>query len=247
MIGRVRIERTRYRRAYEGVPVLHTRLRSARVAPRTILYTGKGGVGKTSVAAATARRCAAAGRRTHGLLDRPRALARRCARDVALGGEPTQIADGLWGQQVSAQEEMERNWSAVQDWLGDMLVRAGVDRISAEELTVPPGLDELFSLLQLKRHHESRTRWTSSSSTARRPARRCGCSRSPTSRAGGWRRSSRSRAGSWTRRARSPARCSTSQLPGDGGVRRGPAARGEPRSRWTRCCATASACRSGSS
>ncbi len=49
---------------------------------------------------------------------------------------------------------MERNWGAVQDWLGQILVERGVDRISAEELTVPPGLDELFSLLQIKRHYE---------------------------------------------------------------------------------------------
>ena len=50
---------------------------------------------------------------------------------------------------------MERNWSAVQDWLGELLIERGVDRISAEELTVPPGMDELFSLLQIKRHAES--------------------------------------------------------------------------------------------
>src|SRR5204863_5041961 len=53
------------------------------------------------------------------------------------------------------QEEMERHWSAVAEWLGEMLVERGVNRITAEELTVPPGLDELFSLLQLKRHHEA--------------------------------------------------------------------------------------------
>ena len=50
---------------------------------------------------------------------------------------------------------MERHWEAVQDWLGELLAERGVDRISAEELTVPPGMDELFSLLQIKRHHES--------------------------------------------------------------------------------------------
>src|ERR671933_861601 len=49
---------------------------------------------------------------------------------------------------------MERNWDAVHDWLSELLAERGVDRISAEELTVPPGLDELFSLLQIKRHHE---------------------------------------------------------------------------------------------
>ena len=124
------------------------------MACRTILYTGKGGVGKTSVAAATARRCAAAGARTlvvstdpaHSLAD---VLGRRSA--------PTRrrSATGLWGQQITAQDELERNWAAVQDWAGDMLVERGVDRISAEELTVPPGADELFALLAIKRHHES--------------------------------------------------------------------------------------------
>ncbi len=50
---------------------------------------------------------------------------------------------------------MERHWEAVQDWLGELLAERGVDRITADELTVPPGMDELFSLLQIKRHHES--------------------------------------------------------------------------------------------
>jgi arsenite-transporting ATPase len=124
------------------------------VAPRTILYTGKGGVGKTSVAAATARRCAAAGLRTVVLSTDP-AHSLADALGTALHAEPTPIGGTLWGQQVSAQEEMERNWAGVQDWLSPLLVQRGVDRISAEELTVPPGLDELFSLLQIKRHNES--------------------------------------------------------------------------------------------
>ncbi|MFL5856839.1 MAG: ArsA family ATPase, partial [Solirubrobacteraceae bacterium] len=124
------------------------------MAPRTILYTGKGGVGKTSVAACTARRCAAAGARTLVMSTDP-AHSLADAFETPLDGEPTGIDPHLFGQQVSAQEEMERNWSAMQDWLGDLLMRQGVDRISAEELTVPPGADELFSLLQLKRHYES--------------------------------------------------------------------------------------------
>src|SRR5436190_3082702 len=126
----------------------------AAVVPRTILYTGKGGVGKTSVAAATARRCAAAGMRTIVLSTDP-AHSLSDSLGVPLGSEPTRVSDLLWGQEVSAQEEMERNWSAMQDWLGELLVEHGVDRISAEELTVPPGMDELFSLLQIKRHHEA--------------------------------------------------------------------------------------------
>src|SRR4051812_38485201 len=122
------------------------------MAPRTILYTGKGGVGKTSVAAATARRCAAAGLDTVVLSTDP-AHSLGDALEAPLGAEPVPVAGRLWGQQVSAQEELERNWSAVQEWLGELLVERGVDRISAEEPTVPPGVDELFLLLPVKPHH----------------------------------------------------------------------------------------------
>jgi len=122
--------------------------------PRTILYTGKGGVGKTSVAAATARRCAAAGARTlvvstdpaHSLAD---------VLQEPVGGVPTDVGGGLRAQQVQAQDELEHHWSAVSEWLGSLLMERGVDRIAAEELTVPPGGDELFSLLVLKGHAES--------------------------------------------------------------------------------------------
>jgi arsenite-transporting ATPase len=124
------------------------------MAGRTILYTGKGGVGKTSVAAASALRCAARGLRTIVLSTDP-AHSLSDALGVPLGAEPTPIAENLCGQQIAAQDELERNWAAVQDWLGEMLMQRGVDRISAEELTVPPGMDELFSLLALRRHHES--------------------------------------------------------------------------------------------
>ena len=51
---------------------------------------------------------------------------------------------------------MERHWAGVQEWLGEMFLERGVDRISAEELTVPPGMDELFSLLRIQGHHRSR-------------------------------------------------------------------------------------------
>ncbi len=125
------------------------------LAPRTILYTGKGGVGKTSVAAATARRCASAGLRTVVLSTDP-AHSLSDSFETALGPAPTAVATDLWGQEVHAQREMEANWAAVQDWLGTLLADRGIDRIAAEELTVPPGMDELFSLLQIKRHHESR-------------------------------------------------------------------------------------------
>jgi len=124
------------------------------MAPRTILYTGKGGVGKTSVAAATARRCAAAGLRTVVMSTDP-AHSLSDSLGAELGSEPTEIAPHLYGQEVQAQEEMERHWEAVSGWLGELLTDRGVDGISAEELTVPPGMDELFSLLQIKRHHDA--------------------------------------------------------------------------------------------
>jgi arsenite-transporting ATPase len=122
--------------------------------PRTILYTGKGGVGKTSVAAATARACVKSGARTLVLSTDPaHSLADTLEEEV--GAAPTPVGGGLHAQQVDPQAELEANWSVVQDWLGGLLMERGVGRIAAEELTVPPGGDELFSLLELKRHVES--------------------------------------------------------------------------------------------
>jgi arsenite-transporting ATPase len=122
--------------------------------PRTILYTGKGGVGKTSVAACTARGCAEAGLRTLVISTDPaHSLSESLGAD--LGPEPVKAGENLWGQEVKAQDEMERHWSGVQEWLGELLIERGVDRISAEELTVPPGGDELFALLRLQAHNES--------------------------------------------------------------------------------------------
>src|SRR5215208_3697024 len=100
------------------------------MAPRTILYTGKGGVGKTSVAAATARRCAAAGMRTVVLSTDP-AHSLSDSLEADLGTAPTPAGKNLWGQEVQAQEEMERHWEAVQDWMGEILAERGVDRRDA--------------------------------------------------------------------------------------------------------------------
>src|SRR5436309_10754357 len=124
------------------------------MTPRTILYTGKGGVGKTSVATCTARRCAAAGLKTLVISTDP-AHSLSESLGVELEAEPRQADTRLWGQQVAAQEEMERHWAGVQDWLGELFLERGLDRISAEELTVPPGMDELFSLLRLQSAHRS--------------------------------------------------------------------------------------------
>jgi arsenite/tail-anchored protein-transporting ATPase len=122
------------------------------LTPRTILYTGKGGVGKTSVAAATALRCAADGRRTLILSTDP-AHSLADSLQTELGAEPTEVAANLDAAEIDAQHELTRHWAGVQDWFGELLMQGGLDRISAAELTVPPGMDELFPLLRLKEHH----------------------------------------------------------------------------------------------
>jgi arsenite-transporting ATPase len=124
------------------------------LTPRTILYTGKGGVGKTSVAAATAVRCAAAGRRTLILSTDP-AHSLSDSLQAELGSQPTDVGENLQAAEIDAQHELSRHWRGVQDWFGELLMQRGLDRISAEELTVPPGVDELFSLLRLREHHAS--------------------------------------------------------------------------------------------
>jgi arsenite/tail-anchored protein-transporting ATPase len=124
------------------------------LTPRTILYTGKGGVGKTSVAAATAVRCAAGGRRTLILSTDP-AHSLSDSLQAELGSQPTDVAKNLQAAEIDAQHELSRHWRGVQDWFGELLMQRGLDRISAEELTVPPGVDELFSLLRLREHHAS--------------------------------------------------------------------------------------------
>ncbi len=121
---------------------------------RTILYTGKGGVGKTSVAAATGRALARAGLRTLVLSTDP-AHSLSASLGTELGPSPAAVGDKLWGQEIDARAEMQRHWSAVSGWLGGLLVERGAHRVVADELAVPPGMDELFSLLALKRSHES--------------------------------------------------------------------------------------------
>lgn len=122
--------------------------------PRTILYTGKGGVGKTSVAAATAGRCAAAGQTTLVLSTDP-AHSLSDSLDTELGPDPVEVGERLWGQEVTAIGGMRENWDRVSAWMAGVLASKGVDRVRAEELTVPPGMDELFSLLEIKRHWDS--------------------------------------------------------------------------------------------
>jgi arsenite-transporting ATPase len=118
---------------------------------RILVFTGKGGVGKTTVAAATALRCADAGARTLILSTDP-AHSLADSFDVALGDQPTPVADGLAGQQLDARARLEEAWTDIQDYLTSVLNWAGVDEIEAEELAILPGLDEIFALTDIKTH-----------------------------------------------------------------------------------------------
>lgn len=121
---------------------------------RILLFTGKGGVGKTTAAAATALRCADAGLRTMVLSTDP-AHSLADAFDLDLGSTATPVADQLWGQQLDAQERMEEAWSDIQQYLIEVFAWAGVEGIEAEELSVLPGLDEVFSLSDIKAYADS--------------------------------------------------------------------------------------------
>ena len=121
---------------------------------RILVYTGKGGVGKTSVAAATAIACADRGYRTivmstdiaHSLSD---------AFDIPLGPTATQIAPNLWGQESDVFYNVARYWGKVQEYAASVLRWRGLDEVMAEEMTVLPGMDEVGSLLWIADHHDS--------------------------------------------------------------------------------------------
>jgi arsenite-transporting ATPase len=126
------------------------------LSTRILLFTGKGGVGKTTVAAATALRCADEGLRTIVLSTDP-AHSLADAFDVHLDSQPRRI-DGhvdLWGQQLDATERLEETWGDVQRYLVALLDWSGAGAIEAEELAVVPGLEEIFALGDIKAYAES--------------------------------------------------------------------------------------------
>src|SRR5205823_3209760 len=122
-------------------------------APRIIVYTGKGGVGKTSVAAATAALSAQLGHRTivlstdiaHSLAD---------SFDRPLGSEPVQIAPNLWGQESDVFHNVRKYWGTIQSYVSSVFQWRGLDAVVAEEMTILPGMDELSSLLWIAEHHD---------------------------------------------------------------------------------------------
>ncbi|MET0837764.1 MAG: ArsA family ATPase [Marmoricola sp.] len=118
---------------------------------RIILFTGKGGVGKTTSAAGTAALAARAGHRTL-VLSTDAAHSLGDAFGEPVGREPTEVEANLWVHQVDAQRRFERSWGEIQGYLMSVLDAAGVDPITAEELTVIPGAEEVLALLELRNH-----------------------------------------------------------------------------------------------
>ncbi len=121
---------------------------------RIILYTGKGGVGKTSTAAATALRCAERGERTIVLsTDLAHSLADSL--DMPLSPEPVQVAPNLWAQESDVYYNVTKYYSTIQEWMHSLFTWRGLDDVMAEELAVVPGMDEMASLFWIAEHHDS--------------------------------------------------------------------------------------------
>ena len=118
---------------------------------RILLFTGKGGVGKSTIAAATAALSAETGRRTL-VLSTDAAHSLGDAYGVSVGSEPEQVAPDLYVHQVDAQQRFEDSWAEIQGYLLSVLEVAGVDPVAAEELTVIPGAEEVLALLELRLH-----------------------------------------------------------------------------------------------
>ena len=169
---------------------------------RILLFTGKGGVGKSTVAAGTAALAAAAGQRTLVLsTDAAHSLADAFGVDRRRRARP-RSRRGLFVQQVDAQLRFEQSWAEIQGYLLSVLDVAGVDPVAAEELTVIPGAEEVLALLELRLHALSGEwdvivvdcapdRRDPAAAGAARGARAGTCSGSSRSSAGWSRRSSR--------------------------------------------------------
>ena len=120
---------------------------------RVILYTGKGGVGKTSVAAATALRASRAGKKVLVMSTDP-AHSLADAFDTEIGPSPKEMADGLWAQEMDQTSMVEEHWTEIQEYMTSLFEWQGADTLAAEELAMLPGMDELFGLLTVRQHHQ---------------------------------------------------------------------------------------------
>lgn len=123
---------------------------------RTIIYSGKGGVGKTSVAAATARRLAKEGHRTIIMsVDTAHSLGDSLS--VSLSSEITQVDENLYALELDIIHEMRTKWFEIRDYISAFMLSQGVEDISAEEMAIFPGMEmaaALFYVLQFQDSNE---------------------------------------------------------------------------------------------
>jgi arsenite-transporting ATPase len=120
---------------------------------RVIVHTGKGGVGKTSISAATALRCAEMGLKTI-VISTDTAHSLGDSLDQKVGPEPTEIYPNLWAQEVDARYSMDKYWGKVQKYMVALFSKKGVEDIVAEEVTILPGLEEGAHLLWINQYFE---------------------------------------------------------------------------------------------
>lgn len=121
---------------------------------RVIIYTGKGGVGKTSMAAASACKIAKDGKKVLVMSTDP-AHSLGDSFDQKIGREPTKVAERLYAMEIDTVYESERSWGRISAYMKRLLTAKGGDGIETEELLVFPGLEELFSLFKILDVYES--------------------------------------------------------------------------------------------
>jgi arsenite-transporting ATPase len=122
---------------------------------RIVLFTGKGGTGKTTLSAATALLSAKKGYKTlvistdaaHSLSD---------SFETQLGNQPKRIAPKLYGQEINAQEEIEEKWGEIRGYITALFSSQGLDTIEAEEMSLFPGMEELFSLMKIRNYSKTK-------------------------------------------------------------------------------------------
>ncbi len=122
---------------------------------RVIVHTGKGGVGKTSISAATALRCAEMGLKTI-VISTDTAHSLGDSFDKKIGPEPTYLAPNLWGQEVDTRYSMDKYWGKIQKYMTALLSRKGVEEIVAEEVMILPGLEEGAHLLWINQYFQEK-------------------------------------------------------------------------------------------
>ncbi len=120
---------------------------------RIIIYTGKGGVGKTSVAAATALKSAQQGLKTLVVSTDP-AHSLGDSLELKLSNEPIEIRENLWAQEIDTVHEVEEGWGKIQKYLSELFMAKAIKDITTQELTVFPGMEDLLSLLRILKYYQ---------------------------------------------------------------------------------------------